>query len=88
MRSLQVCEVCQGEGILVTDPCQRCGGQGSIRVHRTLTIGVPPGVKEGSRLRLRGEGAPGRWGGPPGDLFVIIRFIPHAKAVGTTDEHR
>ncbi|MBI3329192.1 MAG: J domain-containing protein [Nitrospinae bacterium] len=80
LRSVRVCEVCQGEGVVVTDPCQRCNGQGSIQVERTLTICVPAGVTEASRLRVQGEGGPGRWGGPPGDLFVRIRFTPYPKA--------
>jgi molecular chaperone DnaJ len=69
------CEVCQGEGIVVTDPCQRCKGQGEIKIMRTLTIDVPAGVREGSRLRVQGEGEPGRWGGLPGDLYVYVRLI-------------
>jgi molecular chaperone DnaJ len=66
------CKVCQGEGIVVTDPCQRCAGKGTIQVTRTLSLDVPAGVREGSRLRIQGEGEPGRWGGPPGDLYVYI----------------
>jgi molecular chaperone DnaJ len=72
----RVCDVCQGEGLVVTDPCRRCAGQGAIRVMRTLTIAVPAGVREGIRLRIRGEGGPGRWGGAPGDLLVDIRLVP------------
>lgn len=78
-RSMQVCDVCQGEGVVVTTPCQRCNGQGMIPVERILTIGVPAGMKEGRRLRVKREGGPGRWGGPPGDLFVHIRFTSHPK---------
>ncbi|MBI3328841.1 MAG: DnaJ domain-containing protein [Nitrospinae bacterium] len=80
LRSGHVCEVCQGEGEVVTDPCQRCNGQGSLQVERILTICVPAGVREESRLRVRGEGGTGRWGGPPGDLFVYIRFTSQPKA--------
>jgi molecular chaperone DnaJ len=71
--TLRRCEACQGEGVVVTAPCQRCAGTGSIPVIRTLTIDVPAGVRDGSRLRIRGEGQPGRRGGPPGDLYVYIR---------------
>jgi molecular chaperone DnaJ len=73
LSTLRRCEVCQGEGAVVTDPCQRCAGQGSIQVMRTLTIDVPAGVRDGSRLRIQGEGQPGRRGGPSGDLYVYIR---------------
>jgi molecular chaperone DnaJ len=73
LATMRRCDVCQGEGVVVTDPCQRCAGKGSIEIMRTLTIGVPAGVREGSRLRVQGEGQPGCWGGPPGDLYVYIR---------------
>jgi molecular chaperone DnaJ len=73
LSTIQRCDVCQGEGVIVTDPCQRCSGRGSIQVMHTLTIDVPAGVRDGSRLRIQGEGQPGRRGGPPGDLYVYIR---------------
>ena len=73
LSTIRRCDVCAGEGVVVTDPCQRCAGKGSIPIRRTLTIDVPAGVREGSRLRVRGEGGPGRWGGAAGDLYVYIR---------------
>jgi molecular chaperone DnaJ len=72
--ALRVCDACQGEGVVITDPCRHCAGRGAVRVLRTLTIDVPAGVQDGARLRLRGEGGPGRWGGAPGDLLVDIRI--------------
>ena len=63
LSTLSRCEVCQGEGVVVTDPCQRCTGTGAISVMRRLTIDVPAGVRDGSRLRIQGEGQPGRQGG-------------------------
>jgi molecular chaperone DnaJ len=78
LATVRPCEVCQGEGVVITDPCQRCTGHGSIQVTRTLTIDVPAGVQGGARLRLRGEGGPGRWGGAPGDLYVYIHLAWHA----------
>ncbi len=77
LRSFQLCVMCQGTGNVMTDPCLRCGGEGSLAMERTLSLHVPAGVGEGSRLRVRGEGTPGRWGGPPGDLIVSIRLAPH-----------
>jgi molecular chaperone DnaJ len=71
--TIRRCDACQGEGVVVTDPCQRCAGKGAIQVMRTLTIDVPAGVRDGNRLRIRGEGEPGRWGGPPGNLYVYLR---------------
>ncbi|MDQ3830517.1 MAG: molecular chaperone DnaJ, partial [Candidatus Tectomicrobia bacterium] len=73
LSTIRRCEACQGEGAIVTDPCQRCAGEGLIQVMRTLTIDVPAGVRDGSRLRIQGEGQPGRSGGPPGDLYIYIR---------------
>lgn len=77
----RVCERCRGEGVVITDPCRPCAGRGVMPVLRTLTIDVPSGVHDGSRLRLRGEGGPGRRGGAPGDLFVDIRMgaQPHQR---------
>jgi molecular chaperone DnaJ len=73
LSTLSGCEVCQGQGLIVADPCQRCTGTGAISVMRRLIIDVPAGVCDGSRLRIQGEGQPGRQGGPPGDLYVYIR---------------
>jgi molecular chaperone DnaJ len=72
--ALRVCDVCQGEGVVITDPCQHCRGRGAVDVVRILTIEVPVGVRHGNRLRLRGEGGPGQWGGEPGDLLVDIHI--------------
>jgi molecular chaperone DnaJ len=76
LSTIRRCDVCQGEGVVVTDPCKRCAGRGSIPVMRTLRIDVPVGVRDGSRLRIQGEGRPGRQGGPSGDLYVYIRRTP------------
>ena len=75
LSTIQACDVCHGEGVVITDPCQRCSGKGMIEVMRRLTIDIPPGVQDGSRLRIRGEGGPGRRGGPAGDLYVYVRCI-------------
>lgn len=78
LSTIRRCEVCRGEGMVVTDPCQRCAGKGSIQLIRTLAIDVPAGVRDGSRLRIQREGEAGRWGGPPGDLYVHIRSTLYA----------
>jgi molecular chaperone DnaJ len=75
--TIRACELCRGEGVVITNPCQRCQGKGSIPVMRTLTLDIPPGVRDGSRLRIRGEGCPGRWGGSSGDLYIYIRCLRH-----------
>jgi len=75
LSSVQTCEQCRGDGIVITQPCRRCEGHGSIRVTRTLIIDIPAGVRDGGRLRIQGEGGAGFWGGAPGDLYVDIRLV-------------
>lgn len=67
------CPVCQGQGEVVTSPCPKCHGRGIVRITRELKVRIPAGVDNGSRLRLRGEGEPGVYGGPPGDLYVVVQ---------------
>ena len=75
----QTCPQCRGEGQLVKDPCRTCRGEGRVEKERNLEVKIPPGVDNGIRLRLRGEGEHGRRGGPPGDLDVVIRVRPHER---------
>ena len=72
----QVCGRCSGSGTIAGTPCDTCKGEGRVRVTRTLTVTVPPGVQTGSRLRMKGEG---EWGtGGKGDLFLVMEVMPHA----------
>lgn len=71
------CEVCQGEGWVVRDPCPTCRGTGRTEGQKTIKVRIPPGVDDGMRLRLAGEGEAGVAGGPPGDLYVVIRLRPN-----------
>lgn len=71
------CPACHGEGHIVTNPCEECRGEGRVKVKREISVKIPPGVDTGSQLRLRGEGEPGEYGGPPGDLFVVIHVKNH-----------
>jgi len=73
----QTCPTCRGVGTVVEDPCDDCHGQGRIQEEKTLAVKVPPGVDNGDRIRLSGEGEAGENGGPPGDLYVEIRVQPH-----------
>lgn len=66
------CPICRGEGKVITHPCPKCRGNGIMHVNKNLKVRIPPGVDTGSRLRLRNEGEPGDYGGPHGDLYVVI----------------
>ncbi|MGE4558392.1 MAG: molecular chaperone DnaJ [Desulfovibrionaceae bacterium] len=70
------CPVCRGQGRVITDPCPECMGLGQKRKTKSLKVRIPAGVDDGSRLRLRGEGEAGQFGGPPGDLYVVVRVEP------------
>ena len=71
------CPRCRGEGEIVTSPCSRCGGQKTIRVERTISVDIPAGVDDGTRVRLSGEGEAGQRGGPPGNLYVVLHVKRH-----------
>ncbi len=73
----QTCPACKGAGTVIADPCTDCHGRGRVQKTKTLSVKVPPGVDDGDRIRLSGEGEAGRNGGPPGDLYVEIRVNPH-----------
>ena len=78
MVNIVACPTCAGEGRILRSPCQECQGQGRVKQRRRLRISVPPGVDTGAQIRLGGEGEAGYRGGPPGDLYVVIRVRPHA----------
>jgi molecular chaperone DnaJ len=71
------CAACSGRGLIVDDPCPSCRGSGRGTSTRTVQARIPAGVKDGSRIRLKGKGAPGEQGGPAGDLFVVVHVAPH-----------
>jgi len=73
----RTCGRCQGTGRVVATPCRDCGGEGHITVERKLQIKIPGGVDTGSQLRISGEGEAGSAGGPPGDLYVVVRVEEH-----------
>jgi molecular chaperone DnaJ len=74
----QTCPRCGGSGKFIREPCVTCGGAGRVKRQKTLSVKIPAGVDEGDRIRLSGEGEAGVNGGPPGDLYVVIRLKAHA----------
>ncbi|MCB1476074.1 MAG: molecular chaperone DnaJ [Rhodobiaceae bacterium] len=73
----RTCATCQGRGEVIEDPCAECNGSGRVTRERTLSINIPAGVEDGTRIRLAGEGEAGFRGGPGGDLYVFLSVKPH-----------
>lgn len=73
----RTCPICQGRGQVIEDPCPTCSGSGRITRERTLSVNIPPGVEEGTRIRLAGEGEAGVRGGPSGDLYIFLSLAGH-----------
>ncbi|MCX7281849.1 MAG: molecular chaperone DnaJ [Alphaproteobacteria bacterium] len=71
------CSACRGSGKIIRNPCKACRGAGAVQKERTLNVDVPPGVEEGTRIRLSGEGAVGANGGPSGDLYIFLSVAEH-----------
>jgi molecular chaperone DnaJ len=75
----RTCPQCGGQGKVIKDPCSPCGGAGRVREEKKIQVKIPPGVDDGSRLRVGGEGEAGFNGGPAGDLYVFISVNDHPK---------
>ncbi|MDH3580776.1 MAG: molecular chaperone DnaJ [Hyphomicrobiales bacterium] len=73
----RTCPNCQGRGEMIQDPCESCGGLGRTTKERTLSVTIPEGVEDGTRIRLANEGEAGLRGGPPGDLYIFLSIRPH-----------
>ncbi len=73
----RTCPACQGRGQVIDDPCPSCSGAGRVMRERTLSVNIPPGVEDGTRIRLSGEGEAGLRGGPAGDLYIFLSIEPH-----------
>jgi molecular chaperone DnaJ len=73
----RTCPACQGRGQMIEDPCPSCVGSGRVTRERTLSVNIPQGVEDGTRIRLAGEGEAGIRGGPPGDLYIFLSIGSH-----------
>jgi hypothetical protein len=70
------CKTCRSQGRVIDEPCPSCSGGGRAMSSRTIQARIPAGVKEGQRVRLKAKGAPGQYGGPAGDLYVLVHVTP------------
>ncbi len=73
----RACTTCGGAGQVITDPCSKCRGEGRMVKQRTMEVKVPAGVEDGMRMRYQGQGEPGYFGGPAGDLYVVLHVEEH-----------
>ena len=73
----RTCPTCQGQGKVIKDACPKCSGSGRTRQEKTLAVTIPPGVEEGTRIRLAGEGEAGLHGAPAGDLYIFVSIAQH-----------
>jgi len=73
----RTCPTCAGRGEVIKDPCRTCGGQGRVRNEKQLSVNIPEGVEEGTRIRLAGEGEAGLRGSPAGDLYIFLSLKSH-----------
>ena len=73
----RTCPTCHGRGQTITDPCTKCHGHGRVTEERSLSVNIPAGIEDGTRIRLQGEGEAGLRGGPAGDLYIFLSVTPH-----------
>lgn len=73
----RTCPSCHGRGQVIEDPCKSCSGSGRVTRERTLSVNIPAGVEDGTRIRLAGEGEAGLRSGPAGDLYIFLSLTSH-----------
>ncbi|WAJ31320.1 molecular chaperone DnaJ [Antarcticirhabdus aurantiaca] len=73
----RTCPTCAGRGEMIADPCKKCAGEGRLPEERALSVNIPAGIEDGTRIRLAGEGEAGLRGGPAGDLYIFLSVKPH-----------
>ena len=69
----RTCTACAGTGTVINDPCLQCRGEGRVERQHEIAVNIPAGVEDGTRIRYQGEGDAGRFGGPAGDLYIMLR---------------
>ena len=74
----RTCPTCQGSGQVIKDPCKTCSGIGRVHKEKMLSVNIPAGVEDGTRIRLAGEGEAGLRGAPAGDLYIFLTVSPHS----------
>jgi molecular chaperone DnaJ len=77
--NVTTCDRCRGEGKIIENPCSACRGRGLVQKMHTVEVNIPGGVDTGSRLRMSGYGENGQRGGPPGDLYIVMRVKPDSR---------
>ncbi|MFQ5555334.1 MAG: molecular chaperone DnaJ [Acidimicrobiia bacterium] len=90
MVTVSECSTCRGRGTIVRNPCPECRGAGRIEAEQSLTVEIPAGVDDGTRLRLAGRGGAGEMASPPGDLYLQVRVLddPRFERLGDDLRHR
>jgi molecular chaperone DnaJ len=73
----RTCSACGGAGTVITDPCSSCRGEGRVERQHEISVSIPAGVEDGTRIRYQGEGDTGRFGGPAGDLYIVLKVKHH-----------
>ena len=77
LQMAQPCPTCHGEGTINPNPCKSCNGSGVVQKSERINVKIPPGVDNGSKVRMAGLGSPGEKGGPPGDVYIVTKVRPH-----------
>lgn len=79
VRTPETCSLCKGDGEVRGGMCPRCDGSGTVPAMKELEVSIPKGVRTGSRVRVSGRGGPGMDGGPAGDVYLVIKIVPHPR---------
>ena len=78
MQTTRTCSACHGTGEIINDPCENCRGKGTVRKQPKIKVKIPAGIDDNQTVVLRGEGEPGKKGGPKGDLYITVKVKNHS----------